>query len=591
MTTAHRSGAYALPARRREDSDLELRAVIGEGGMGRVHLAYQRSLNREVAIKSLHRHDQGDLQALHHEALITSSLEHPGIVPVHAWEIDENGQPALVMKRVDGVRWSDLIHGQDHVAWTSRPGDRLLTHLDIFVRVTETVQFAHKRGVVHRDIKPDNILLGDCGETYLVDWGLAVRLGTSSPNDGVATGTPAYMAPEMVRGGRIDERTDVYLLGATLHEALTGRHRNEGQNLPQVLLAASSPVPFAYGTAVPEELARICNRATAADPADRFPTVDELRRSIALFLRHRGAVALIAQAGERATELAETLASGKHLRPSAAKRAYRVAHEARFAFESALREWPDNHAARAGAAQCSELLAELELRQGHVEAAEELLNELAHPPAALVARVVEMRRESVRRRREETRLRSLDHQIDPRVGAGPSTFFVACLAVLYCGLTAAFLGTGAIRHVTPRAAFFVAVGLIACTALLMTSFRRRLFSTAFNAGLMWLLAIAQGAIFVNRGASLLLHTPLETIILHDLFIVGIACAATAVTRLRWMWIEVGVVLAAVALGVSHASLILPSFVAATTAIPFVAAFALWMERRRRTGREADVAPR
>src|SRR5262249_13703285 len=151
-------------------------------------------------------------------------------------------------KRVQGVPWSTLIAQPQHPLWGAleRGEDRLGAHLDVLGRVCHALQFAHSQGVLHLDIKPQNVMVGAFGEVYLLDWGLATATADASAppraTAGAASesllGTPGFLAPEMVCGGPLDVRTDVYLLGSTLHYLLTRRPRHEGADLGEVLAAA-----------------------------------------------------------------------------------------------------------------------------------------------------------------------------------------------------------------------------------------------------------------------------------------------------------------------------------------------------------------
>jgi hypothetical protein len=255
---SHRPGAIA-PASPTVDSDvdtlvldlagdLEVTGVLGDGGMGQVLAARQRSLARLVALKRVRpAHATSETEAaLLDEGRITGGLEHPNIVPVHALGRDDVGNPVLVMKRIEGTSWRALLDDDAHPAWApllAAHGDRTSAHLEVLMRVADAAHFAHARGVVHRDIKPENVMVGSFGEVYLVDWGIAVRVGrTVADGDGAfrIRGTPAYMAPEMIGGdpARVDARTDVYLLGGVLHVILTGRPPNAGQTLTEVCASA-----------------------------------------------------------------------------------------------------------------------------------------------------------------------------------------------------------------------------------------------------------------------------------------------------------------------------------------------------------------
>lgn len=267
--------------------DLTLVRTLGEGGMGRVHLARQRSLDREVAVKGLKRGATSRVAvALVREARTTGALEHPGVIPVHALGLDERGWPVLVMKRVDGAPWCDLLGDPSHALWSTRGDDEpLWSNLEILLRVCETVQFAHSRGVLHLDIKPENVMVGAFGEVYLVDWGIARRMDEGEDADVAGiVGTPAYMAPEMVIGSELSPRTDVYLLGATLHQVLTGRARHHGTDLQSVLLAAAVSDRVGYSADVPAPLADLCNRATARDPEGRPADAGAFRQEVLRFI-------------------------------------------------------------------------------------------------------------------------------------------------------------------------------------------------------------------------------------------------------------------------------------------------------------------
>lgn len=284
--------------------DLQLGSLIGEGGMGVVRSAHQVALGRDVAVKSLRAGEQRAeaTLALLREAWVTGDLEHPNIVPVHALGRAPDGAPMLVMKRIVGKPWSDFI-ANPHLLPAEASADPLRWHLGVLQAACNAVAFAHSKRVLHRDLKPDNIMIGSFGEVYVLDWGLAVSLPGGNPRLPAAreihsiAGTPHFMAPEMVevRPDRIDERTDVYLLGAILHNLLTGQPRHRGRTPIEVLAAAWRSPEVTFSPAVPAELAAICNRATAADPGARHPSVQALRDAIAAYLQHRHSLEITRQ--------------------------------------------------------------------------------------------------------------------------------------------------------------------------------------------------------------------------------------------------------------------------------------------------------
>jgi tRNA A-37 threonylcarbamoyl transferase component Bud32 len=382
-------------AERDRRADLEILGTLGEGGMGIVHLARQRSLSREVAVKVLRPDaiDAGLADALLAEAVTMGFLEHPGILPVHLLGLDGAGLPILVMKRVDGVSWHDLLADPEGPAWAKLElsADRLGAHLEILMKVANALAFAHRRGVVHRDVKPANVMVGELGEVLLVDWGIATAIERVPAQNRPLRGTPAYMAPEMVfaDGGLIDERTDVYLLGATLHEVLTGRPRHHGTTLRDVLASAYESAPFTYDASVPAELAAICNRATLPDQEDRYPSALAFRQALQDYLLHRGSIALAETASKLLEELRALLAAGSF----EAERAHRLMTECRFGFMQALREWKDNTAAREGLEACLVAMIEHHLAEGSASAARGLARELPSPRPDLEQKIAALEEE------------------------------------------------------------------------------------------------------------------------------------------------------------------------------------------------------
>ena len=221
---------------------IDLHDTLGEGGMGVVHLATQTTLGRHVAVKTLRAGVTGADASLRilREAWVTGALEHPNVVPVHDVGIDAGGSPVIVMKRIEGLSWADLIHDPAEVARRFAVTDPLEWNLRTLVSVSNAVHFAHSRGILHRDLKPENVMIGQFGEVYVVDWGIAVTL-TADPSGRLPpasqakdiAGTPHYMAPEMLLGdpAMLSPRTDVYLLGAIFYEIVSGEPPHRGDNL------------------------------------------------------------------------------------------------------------------------------------------------------------------------------------------------------------------------------------------------------------------------------------------------------------------------------------------------------------------------
>lgn len=225
--------------------------LLGQGGMGAVYRARDRVLERDVALKVL-RPELATaewIERLESESRILARLAHPGIVPIHDVATLVDGRPCYLMRLVTGQRLDQLP-----------PAMPVQERLRLFLRICETIEFAHQHGVVHRDLKPANIMLGEFGAVLVLDWGIAQ---TGEGADSMVLGTPGFMAPEQSQGvrGRIDERTDVYALGAILKFLVDGAEPR-----------------------YPRRLAAIHARAMATEAAGRYPSVRELAHDVTRYL-------------------------------------------------------------------------------------------------------------------------------------------------------------------------------------------------------------------------------------------------------------------------------------------------------------------
>jgi len=282
-----------------------LKRRVGVGGMGEVWSALQTNLARSVAVKRLLPRQSlpddkttQDVAALFElEAKVAGRLEHPNIVPIHDLGYDENGQPLIAMKLVEGNTWADIIASD--LGTMSEP-DFLGKHLPILISMTNAVAFAHDRGVVHRDLKPSQVMVGSYGETLLMDWGLAIAwkdtgrgdmpaltLPTSS-NASNPAGTPALMAPEQThRGaGDVGPHTDIFLLGGTLYYLLTGSYPySASTSLASFMKAMAAEVERPEARVpdrwIPKELADLAMHALAVDPSARVESATKFRDELA----------------------------------------------------------------------------------------------------------------------------------------------------------------------------------------------------------------------------------------------------------------------------------------------------------------------
>jgi serine/threonine-protein kinase len=386
-------GADVAFWQRAEDRYQHHQEPLGMGGMGEVRLTHDRTIGREVAFKLLRPEAAGHpvvRARLLREARVQGQLEHPAVVPVYDLGTGEDGALYFTMKRVRGRTLESILNGlasgdPDLVRRYSRR--KLLTS---FLQICQAVEFAHTRGVIHRDLKPSNIMLGDFGEVHLLDWGLAKIVRTSGGGGavpdlpplpeatgvglalaghvaegtpgapgaaatagrtpllisdgpfhdartqlGAVLGTPGYMSPEQARGevNTLDERTDVYALGALLFEILTWQRLHDGRTSAEVLQSTqrgieSRPSKRAPELDLPPELDLICQKATAIERQQRLSSPRAISEAIERYLDGDRDL-------ERRRRVAADHAEGARLAADTARRSGTAGHSARVV---ALRE-------------------------------------------------------------------------------------------------------------------------------------------------------------------------------------------------------------------------------------------------------------
>ncbi|MDB4971104.1 MAG: High-affnity carbon uptake protein Hat/HatR [Myxococcales bacterium] len=272
----------------------DVRDEFARGGLGRIFRAHDRRLARPVAVKQLIAGGAEAARRFIREALITARLQHPAIVPIYEAGRWPSGEPFYAMKLVSGRSLDQVIRAKKTLS-------ERLTLLPNLIAVAEAMAYAHSQRIIHRDLKPANVLVGSFGETVLIDWGLAKDLNTGSEvamdammapysddstEVGTVLGTPTYMPPEQAEGKAVDERADVYALGAVLYHVLAGGPPYAGSSSAETLARVLSEAPVSLTLrepGVPRDLVTVVEKAMARDAALRYPTAKELADDLVRF--------------------------------------------------------------------------------------------------------------------------------------------------------------------------------------------------------------------------------------------------------------------------------------------------------------------
>jgi serine/threonine-protein kinase len=290
----------------------EVLSLLARGGMAEVLVARDRDLRRRVALKQIGAELKGRpslVSRFVREVQVTAQLDHPNVVPVYGLEVTPSGSLAYAMKLVEGLTLKDLL---DETKGLEREGrvdeaHALPARLEHFLKVCDAVSYAHGKGVLHRDLKPLNLMIGRYHEVYVMDWGIARLVGAADaePSEGVeeavdapsspesrtrvgtTLGTPAYMSPEQTAGRseELDARSDQYALGLILQEIVTLERAMPGATTAEVVRNAAHGVKKPLPGGVARELAAIVEKATAKEPAARYASVSALATDLRRFLR------------------------------------------------------------------------------------------------------------------------------------------------------------------------------------------------------------------------------------------------------------------------------------------------------------------
>ena len=379
------------------DRRFEVRRELGRGGNAMVFEVHDNSLGRTIALKLLHQAAavrKGRQQRFVHEARVTAMLEHPNIVPVYDIGVTPRDRVYFLMKNVTGVSLGDAIRAMRE----GEEGHEALGTIDgklrVFLKVCDAMEYAHARGFIHQDIKPDNIMLGGYGEVLVMDWGCALGSDEAqATGHRPVFGTPAYMSPEQARRERSDECSDIYCMGATLYHLLTLHHptwTDEPERFWEMKRAGElSPLPRGVEWSVPVLLLDIARTAMAPDAAERYQSVAEFRRAIEQYQTNAASIALV-------EEGRQILAAARE------HRSYEEFRRCLYDIEQALRLWPENPVGRSALSEARRAFAWCALERGDIELAAETIED--EPEDDGVRAAIDAARESARRRQRTLRL-------------------------------------------------------------------------------------------------------------------------------------------------------------------------------------------
>ena len=277
------------------DSKYSVLEQFAKGGHATVSIARDKNLRRIVAIKSLKNESKTQeelVESFVSEAKVTAQLDHPAIVPLFSLDTDTADGLHLAMQLVNGITLKEYLNRcrdkETSEKITSRRYERSLqVRLESFLKVCDAIEYCHSRGIIHCDLKPENIMLGKNGEVYVMDWGIACPDGTD--RRGNLDGTPAYMAPELFEDGVADPQTDVFALGMILNEIVTLRKSISGADSEEVIAKIRSgefepSTPANPKLRISPALRAIIEKARAVDPTERYRSAKELASDIRHYL-------------------------------------------------------------------------------------------------------------------------------------------------------------------------------------------------------------------------------------------------------------------------------------------------------------------
>jgi len=542
--------------------------LLGEGGMGIVQLAQQNDLYRQVALKKIkpEYHSSETVKGLVHEARITGALQHPNVMPVYALGKDEEGMPVMVMKRIEGCSWKTLLKDPQHPAWKEQHKlhglPPLARNLEILREVCNAIHFAHNKGVLHRDIKPSNVMLGDYGEVIVLDWGIALPLPHAPehlqdhPFQGQANrlyGTPAYMAPEMaIEEETLGPETDVYLLGTTLHEILTGQPRHKGGTLKEVLFSVFSEMKYPYSKELPQRLVDICLKATATNPSDRYPDAVSFQEDLSDYLQHKDSIALTQSAQatleqfkvdlNRLEALEQQSPHPTELDEWESKQSTLQTHftTCQMAYKNALQIWPENQQAAQDLQKAVSLMFFRAIHTQNLELARGLFKELPESTPSHQEALENLSKKLVEQKAKAREIQRMASDVDFGVSAKQRGFLLNVMGIVLTLLFFSIVWRLGIKGEQPtyKRSILSLSALIVLLGVPAFILRKKLLANKINLFFWFSFASIIAAGMLSRFSGWLLELPIQRMLQYDLLLIALVGSFNALLIHPAIWISV-----------------------------------------------------
>ena len=285
------------PALGQLDSIYSIGNELGKGGQGTIRSAFDGGLKREIAIKTLHKELNSSTisrSEFINEARLTAALDHPAVIPIYNLCSDDGNNLHLAMKKLRGISLREYLkltnERYTNAGFANFDEETAMARrLSLFIKVCEAMSYVHSRKVIHCDLKPENIMLGQYGEVYIVDWGIARRFDSDAPASEKIMGTPRYTSPENLLGMPCDNRSDIYSLGVILFEIVTLNPAFSATSSSEVIAKVKqgkfNALHHRYGHRIAKDLAAVIAKATAFNPEERYQSTDELTADLQAFRR------------------------------------------------------------------------------------------------------------------------------------------------------------------------------------------------------------------------------------------------------------------------------------------------------------------